>query len=687
MNVDLSPVAILRSAGVPASVMDRLIEPELCALLDTATDSAALDHARSAVAHADRELAALCHDPVIRDAAAVANADIHDNALVPFAEGAVRRRRKRARSVVALLQRLATKNDTAGGYGPMDLVRFGGVADLARPPATSGVCAERAGLVSWWVADLLAAAIRSDPAVAPLLPHRLASGVGRDGDHLLVGDRRIRISAQERAALASSPAAAGGDALPRLRRAGLVGPDLPVPAAHTDPLAAVIGSLAAAGGAGAVWAERLTELRELAQRTADAPAGAQRDLAAEVRRRVENITGALPERPRGRFYSDRDVLYQEGRGAAGEYGIGGNLLDRLRDGLDPVCRLAAVHGHQRFLDASAVLRERTGEGPLRLLDAMRHIGELGDLAGAADGGSAGRLREELGKLWPEEGGDLDPGRLAELLDKWPASELSLLSPDLMLASGADGSVHEARLVLGELHSNLQTFGLFEHFWPDSGMRDWFTGSGDLADRLVQFTAPRSQGKAFLAELPTRSIEVSAASARPSAVDFADVTVQWRGGVPLLVLPDGEQRTLVPGDPSNPLYLALSPHTGLMPALRSGPRVPELSAGGVVLQREQRRLPRPALGKDLDERFVTMRRWRAAHALPERVFVRVAGQPKPFYVDFRNPLLVDLLAHWTAPGDELLLSPMLPGPDQLWLERGTDRFCAELRISAVVRRNP
>ncbi|MGW6942206.1 hypothetical protein ACWGF3_24850, partial [Streptomyces xanthophaeus] len=103
MNVDLSPVAILRSAGVPASVMDRLIEPELCALLDTATDGAALDHARSAVAHADRELAALCHDPVIRDAAAVANADIHDNALVPFAEGAVRRRRKRARSVVALL--------------------------------------------------------------------------------------------------------------------------------------------------------------------------------------------------------------------------------------------------------------------------------------------------------------------------------------------------------------------------------------------------------------------------------------------------------------------------------------------------------------------------------------------------------------------------------------------------------
>ncbi|MFI6850094.1 lantibiotic dehydratase family protein [Kitasatospora sp. NBC_00085] len=682
MTVELSPVAILRSAGVPAAIVDRLIDPELVARLDTADGEEALRLAQSAISLADHRLTALCHDPVVRDATAISNPGIHANAVLPLAEGAARRRRKRARSVVALLQRLATKNDTANGYGPMDLVRFGGLPDLTQPPARTGESAERAGLVSWWVVDLLATAIRHDEELARHLPYRLGDAVGLDGEHLLVGDRRVRISPTEAAELALLPAAAGGDPLPRLRRARLVTHALPVPAADTDPLAALIAAVTDLGDPGAVWAARLTDLHTLARQVAEAPTEVRPVLAGEVRRRAEALVGRLPDRPRGAFYSDREVLYQEGRGAAGEYTIGGGLLDRLREGLDPVCRLAAVYGYQRFLGASAALLESAGDGPARLVDVMRRIGGLGDITAEPPG--ALRLREHLADLWPHGGGDLDPERLLDLLRQWPNPELSLLSPDLMLAAGADGSAHDARLVLGELHSNLQTFGLFEHFWPDSGMREWFAEAKDLPRRLVQFVAPRSQGKAFLAELPTRSIEVSADAAQPDPVAFGRVGVRWEDGVPWLVLPDGEARTLVPGDPSNPLYLALSPHTGLIPTLRSQPHVPALSVGGVVVQRERWRLERPAFSRSLDALFVEARRWRAAHGLPERVFVRVASQPKPFYVDFRNPLLVDLLAHWTAPGEGLLVSPMHPGPDRLWLERGRDRFCAELRISAVVR---
>lgn len=696
-TVDLCPVAVLRSAGLPAALLDLLSDHALAAEVDRADDTEAARAATRAIEWADRALAALCRDPAVRAATAVANQDIHQHAVLPVADGVARRRRKRNRMVVALLQRLAAKNDTAAGYGPMDLVRFAGAADLVQPPAAPS----RAGLVSWWVADLLGAAARRDPGVAAALPARLAGPVRRDGAVLRVGDRRVRLRPEEVAALdrrplPAEPGGVAGDAadsaLDRLRRAGLVHPALSVPAACTDPLAELISALPT-GDDGERWADRLSELHAAAARIAEAPVQARPVLADALRRRVTELVGPLPQRPAAAFYTDREVFYEEGRGAAGEYRVGGRLAARIRTALQPACRLAAGYGYQLFLDASSVLRERMGPGRHRLVDVMGAVGELFPApaqGGAGPGvpgepGRAAGLRAGLDTLWPDGEAALDPDRLTEFLDRWPRPELSLLSPDLLLAADRGEPVGDADLVLGELHSNLQTFGLFEHFWPDSGMREWFAASGDLTDRLVQFVAPRSQGKAFLCELPTRSIEVGADARQPEAVRYGEVTVCWDGPTPWLELPDGQRRTLVPGDPSNPLYRALSPHTGLLPRLGRGPHTPQRSLGDLVVQREQWRLTRPAVStRALADQFVQIRRWRVAHRLPERVFVRVASQPKPFCLDFRSPPLVDLLLHWTRPGELMVLTPMSPAADQLWLTRDDQRYCAELRISAVVR---
>ncbi|MFD7659991.1 hypothetical protein ACFV4N_38950 [Actinosynnema sp. NPDC059797] len=671
MSVEFAPIAVLRSAGLPADLLDVMVEPSLVAALDTADDVAAQRYAEAAVRYADAGITALCGDPRVRDAAAVANPDIHDNAVLPVADGVPRRRRKRSRSAVALLQRLATKNDTANGYGPMDLVRLSGSADLVQP----GGPGVRAGLVSWWVADLIAAAVERDPRMSPHLPVRLADPVRQADGALVVGDRRVRLSADERTALAALPGVPVGDALGRLRRAGLVRGALLAPAACTDPLAELAAALPDSGP-GRDWRDRLVELGQVAQQVADAPIAARGPLLARLTGKVEDLVGELPDRPSGEFYSDRGVMYEEGRARTAPYTVGGRLLRRITEALDPLCRLAAAYGHARFADASGALRDRVGDR-CTLADAMRHA------AAAMTFPGADRLRDAVGDAWLASGGHLGPDRLADLLDRWPGGDPSLLSPDLMLAAGP-GGVGDARLVLGELHSNLQVFGLFEHFWPDSGLDEWFA-SLPAAERLAQLVAPRSQGKAFLCELPTRSIRVGAESRRRDSVGYGGVDVVWADGVPWLVLPDGDRRSLTPADPANPVYLALSPHTGLLPVFDGAAgHTPELTLGDLVVQRECWRVPRPhGTARTTAGQLVELRRWRSALGLPERVFVRSPGQPKPFYVDLRNPLLVDLLLHWTEPGEPLAITPMDPGPDELWLDHGSRRHCAELRMSAVV----
>ena len=54
------------------------------------------------------------------------------------------------------------------------------------------------------------------------------------------------------------------------------------------------------------------------------------------------------------------------------------------------------------------------------------------------------------------------------------------------------------------------------------------------------------------------------------------------------------------------------------------------------------------------------------------------------MDFRNPLLTDLLWHWIRGADRVEVSAMDPSGDELWLRRGGAGFCSELRMAAVMR---
>lgn len=118
-------------------------------------------------------------------------------------------------------------------------------------------------------------------------------------------------------------------------------------------------------------------------------------------------------------------------------------------------------------------------------------------------------------------------------------------------------------------------------------------------------------------------------------------------------------------------------------------------GRLVLARRRWTLP-PALFPGRERReseagyFLRVQRWREDLGLPEEVFVRLTSPSpgkrpglrehlaKPQYVDFRNPLLVDLFSRMTENLEtfQVILEERLPGREHL-ISHGEERFVTEM----------
>lgn len=91
-----------------------------------------------------------------------------------------------------------------------------------------------------------------------------------------------------------------------------------------------------------------------------------------------------------------------------------------------------------------------------------------------------------------------------------------------------------------------------------------------------------------------------------------------------------------------------------------------------------------------ERFIATRRWAHSHEMPRFVFVKVATEPKPCFVDFESPMYVEMFLKMVRqdmredPGAiSLAITEMLPTPDRLWLQDSAgERYTSELRFVAV-----
>jgi len=84
-----------------------------------------------------------------------------------------------------------------------------------------------------------------------------------------------------------------------------------------------------------------------------------------------------------------------------------------------------------------------------------------------------------------------------------------------------------------------------------------------------------------------------------------------------------------------------------------------------------------------DQFQGARRLRLALGMPERVFVRTPEEPKPFFVDFSSPLLIQMWAGMARDGSGAVVSEMLPDLTEGWLTDASGNvYTAELRLAVV-----
>lgn len=312
-----------------------------------------------------------------------------------------------------------------------------------------------------------------------------------------------------------------------------------------------------------------------------------------------------------------------------------------------------------------------------------------------------------------------PGRVAETM---PA-DLGALQPRSYFMQVADDGVAPPTAVVNRVYSGLTLlFSRFAHLFADGG--------DDLADRLRQVLRSVCPPGAVFAELKG-GYDATNLNLHPAVTDYeivcpgevssrpaeaqlgmedlsvcedtaADRLVLRSKRLDLEVIPvylgfllpgalPEVQQVLLNFSYTGMAQLDLWSGTGVPePGEEPGTevvRLPRIRYGSVVLAREQwsvraDRVPQRRPGQGDAEWFLEWQRWRRDNGLPRRVFLTTpsSGEYKPLYVDFDSYLcltLVDAMVR-DNPG-VLVMTEMLPGPEQLWMRHAGHRYVTELTV--------
>lgn len=490
--------------------------------------------------------------------------------------------------------------------------------------------------------------------------------------------------------------------------------------------------------AAARWRVALGDLRRMLDDFAAAPLERRIGLLREIDAAFTQLCGVAGERAGGSFYGDRAVLFEECLGGVEECVVGGELARRLDAALQPVLELwrrraallaAREERAARAVWAAARGPSAAGIGLVDFLRAMRANGaterredeldeltqRMRELVQARSDGHRAELRAdelptaELPPGWPAAS-EAEPAAASQA-DPAPSRPAAFAAPaacdasvcpytslDIMLAAPSADALRagDCRIVLGEAHPQalLWVFPT-AYFLPGAAdailaplKKVLARGNGARPVAQPAQLAYRRKTKIHPYPLPGATIELSARGADCDAIPAAGVEVRNIGGRlglwaehRALVLHPPLVREATGGDPLVPLSLA--PVEPL--DIDLGTHTPRIEIDGLIYQRERWRRPGGSIGSEEAGGFELLLeawRWKQRDELPDEVFVRVSGESKPIYVDFRSFFSVELLEHLARGSAELTISEMLPGSGELWLEGALGSHCCELRTIAI-----
>jgi len=276
------------------------------------------------------------------------------------------------------------------------------------------------------------------------------------------------------------------------------------------------------------------------------------------------------------------------------------------------------------------------------------------------------------------------------------------SPDLMIAASSVEAIKRGdyQLVLGEMHALVNTLrpAFFSEHHPFPGDLLSFFQKDYVAPRAVP-VIPKALWPAKTARLLPVLVrpqdyriqfESDATNIPPSQLlPFGSLLIEDIGGELVVRTRDGRLRF----DPLE--VLSDTPTLSATNSFRivaSAKYTPRVSIDKLVVSRESWTFtPQEiscAFEKTDSARFIEARRWAQAHDIPRFAFVKATTEVKPVFMDFDSPIYSNIFTKIVrraggTEGAEIVVSEMLPRPDQVWLPCAAGQhYTSELRIVAV-----
>lgn len=645
-----------------------------------------------------------------------------------------RRLRQRLRLGWNYLQRFCAKNDTASFFGPMAWGRFAGpdTAAIVLRREQGTWLKTRKTFFEYWVVDRLAQAVASDAELRDVLPIALNPGCVVEGNLLRVPIARTVQLSPAGAAILTGIEAPGAACVTRtgviehcvkrgfsveevthtldlLLRKGVLESRIRIPPGCEAPeaeLAQAIKALPADHSRRAYWLRELASLEVLRADFAHGGLDERVRVLHAFGQRLHEL-GIDTSRAQGQMYIGRFPLYEDcARNLLPE--LGGEIVRIMQRELHAVMRLyawladaAASYIHGLYCQ---VFDQTARGGTADFLDFYRAV-----QARACGAQAVEALRPVVRKTWEAllldkeaQDGEIrldidDCERLLELLRAQAPAPLrtrplgaNIHSPDCMIAASDLAAIGagEFDIVIGEVHPAVHTVSqpVAQPFCPFPDK---------IAEEVSQVLAPR---RIVLADSPqtyqrshidwlTRpeliQVVLPGGAARvPKArrIPAGGARIETRDGELWLVAGDFAQDVLTaaPGDFHRACFALSSELLGSSQPAR-------LRMGKLILKRRSWKVsgehcPKVERCDENVEGFLTWNAWAHSHGMPRYVFAKAPDEPKPIFVDFRNPHALDLLGSIARDANEIQFSEMRPAPHELWLREQRGRFCSEFRTS-------
>lgn len=622
--------------------------------------------------------------------------------------------RRRLAKLYMYLQRGATKTHVASRLGTVGFVHAD--RQLSRPVTLDGTgpAPKSHVFVSFWaVASLAKAAFSSAYLARELTPLILGCVVEDDGGffNLLSGQRPVLSSHQRRLLSAIDGKSSAfqlaslldvdiGDLIVLLRslaECDLVDLGDTPPVTTHDPIDWLIATLKKCPPSEDRdrWLRDVVAIRTLAsQMEGETDLDKKWVLIQKIEEAFATAVARSARRNAGKTYGDRLVFYEE-RESTFRCFLGAPMIDRLEEQVGTALDVCWAYGTlwQRHYQAISSLAFKAAANGRTSLPFLTFVTQLQSMA--QDGQIAFENEDILDfqRRWSElvesrldKSGSIAKlsrrdveafvkgfglGRDAPLPSAHAGIDIFIEAADRNAISRGD-----YRIAIGEVGENIMGFGSQFYFHPDPGVvtHDLNALLRSIHDyRPMAMILPPRNHKGLIHQTFTTSgrfVFARSRSARPcDDLPLRDLQVFCEGGSLCIGTESGERFQMFHHHDELAHLWTFAPPRILLPPLRAinGYR-PRIEIEDVCLQRAEVKFPNNRIhdfaGSDA-RLLLNLRSCIEERGIGSRVFVHVASEPKPVYVDLASPCAADVLKSLAKHGDDLRLVEMYPTREGLW----------------------